>query len=62
MGVYVLSWLPDFNEETRIPECEKPSNGAEALVTEARRESLSRLHDWIIIQTCHLEKYLAIVT
>lgn len=45
MGVYVLSWLPDFNEETRIPECEKPSNGAEALVTEARRESLSRLHD-----------------
>lgn len=43
VGVYVLNGVPDFNEETRIPECEKPSNGAETLVTEARRESLSQL-------------------
>ena len=40
VGVNVLNWTPDFSGETRIPKGQRPSNGAETLVTEARRESL----------------------
>lgn len=39
VGVNVLNWTPDFSGETRIPKGQRPSNGAETLVTEARRES-----------------------
>lgn len=39
--VNVLNLVPDFSGETRIPKCQRLSNGAETLVTEVRRESLS---------------------
>lgn len=58
MGVYILNWVPAFNWERQ-----SPSNGAETLVTEARRDSLSRRqHDWMIIQMHALERYLMMVT
>lgn len=37
--VCVLNWLLNFSGEKRIPEYQRPSNEAETLVAEARRES-----------------------
>lgn len=48
VGVNVLNWTPDFSGETRIPKGQRPSNGAETLVTEARRESFY-LYIYIIL-------------
>lgn len=31
--VYALNWVPDFNWETAIPQCQKSGNGGETLVT-----------------------------
>lgn len=61
-GSFCVNLVPNFSGETRIPECQRLTIGAETLVTEVRGEVyLDRLHDWMIIQISDLERDLVMI-
>lgn len=61
-GSFCVNLIRNFSGETRIPECQRLTSGAETLVIEVRGEAyLDRLYDWMIIQISDLERYLVMI-